>query len=100
MKTGDMIGHRDLPVGTQKKTLLRRRVANQYLDVGSMVIIIITLVLFVLALFMKGFTQDLLLASAVFLVSVKLIRMAHRISKYNDEIMKQMKEIKDAIGTQ
>jgi hypothetical protein len=87
-------------VGTQEKTLLRGCVVNRYLDVGSIVVIIITLVLFVLALLMKGFTQDLLLASAVFLVSVKLIRMAHKISKYNDEIMKQMKEIKDAIGTQ
>lgn len=44
---------------------------------SSIVIIVITLVLFAVALFVKGFTHDLLLESAVFLVSVKLIHMGY-----------------------
>lgn len=38
----------------------------------------ITFVLFALALVTRGFTHDLLLEAGVFLVSVKLIMMAHR----------------------
>jgi hypothetical protein len=43
------------------------------LDLGTIVIIGITFLLFVLALFEKGFTHDMLLEAGVFLVSVKLI---------------------------
>jgi hypothetical protein len=38
----------------------------------------ITFVLFALALVTEGFTHDLLLEAAVFLVSVKLMLMTHR----------------------
>jgi len=48
----------------------------RHLDRGSKIVIVITLVLFVPALFTKAFTHDLLLEAAVFLVSVKLIIMA------------------------
>ena len=48
----------------------------KHFDVGSVFVIIITFVLFALALFTKGFTHDLLLEAGVFLVSVKLIIMA------------------------
>jgi len=40
--------------------------------------VIITFVLFAVALFAKGFTHDLLLEAGVLLVSVKLILMAYR----------------------
>ena len=43
----------------------------------SLIVIAITFVLFVLALFTKGFTHDLLLEAAVFLVSVKLIMLSY-----------------------
>ena len=43
----------------------------------SLLVIAITFVLFVLALFTKGFTHDLLLEAAVFLVSVKLIMLSY-----------------------
>ena len=39
----------------------------------NIIVIVITFVLFVLALFTKGFTHVLFLESAVFLISVKLI---------------------------
>jgi hypothetical protein len=51
---------------------------KRYLDVGSHVIIVITVVLFVAALFIKGLGHDLLLEAGVFLVSVKLIVMTHK----------------------
>ena len=43
----------------------------------SLLVIATTFVLFVLALFTKGFTHDLLLEAAVFLVSVKLIMLSY-----------------------
>ena len=43
----------------------------------SLLVIAITFVLFVLALFTKGFTHDLLLEAAVFLVSVKVIMLSY-----------------------
>jgi Na+-translocating ferredoxin:NAD+ oxidoreductase RnfE subunit len=49
-----------------------------YFDPLSMVVIILTLVLFVIALFVNGFTHDLLQECGVFLVSVKLIMMSHK----------------------
>jgi Na+-translocating ferredoxin:NAD+ oxidoreductase RnfE subunit len=49
-----------------------------YFDPLSMVVIVLTLVLFVIALFVNGFTHDLLQECGVFLVSVKLIVMSHK----------------------
>jgi len=54
---------------------------RKYFDMGS-VIVIITFVLFVLALFTKGFPHDLFLEAAVFLVSVKLILIGYNNSVY------------------
>ena len=53
---------------------------RRHFDRGSIVVIVITFVLFVIALFTKGFTDDLLLEAGVFLVSVKLIMMAYKSS--------------------
>jgi hypothetical protein len=47
-------------------------------DLASLVVILITLVLFVAALFEKGSTHDLLLEAGVLMVSVKLIIMAYK----------------------
>jgi len=51
---------------------------KKYLDIGSLVVIIITLILFVVALFTKGLTHEILLEAGIFLVSVKLIIMAYK----------------------
>ena len=48
------------------------------LDRGSYAAVAVTLVLFMVALFVKGLGRDLLLEAGVFLVSVKLIMMAHK----------------------
>ena len=67
---------------------------EKHFDKGSMIVIIITFVLFVLALFTKGFTHDLLLETGVFLVSVKLIMMAYQNSVYMKGLENELKEIK------
>jgi hypothetical protein len=60
-----------------------------------MIVIIITFVLlFLLALFIKRFTRDLLLECGVFLVSVKLIKMAYNNSVYMKDLENELKEIK------
>ena len=50
---------------------------RKHFDTSSLIVVIITFVLFTIALFTKGFTHDLLLETGVFLVSVKLILMAY-----------------------
>jgi hypothetical protein len=50
----------------------------QPIDIASQLIIVTTFVLFVVALFIKGFGHGLLLEAGVFLISVKLIMMAHK----------------------
>ena len=48
-----------------------------YFGLANLVVITLTFILFTLALFVKGFTHDLLIEIAVFLVSVKLIIMTY-----------------------
>ena len=59
---------------------------RQHLDIWSRAIILITLVLFLAALFLKGFGHDILLEAGVFLVSVKLIMMAYKNSVATAEL--------------
>jgi hypothetical protein len=54
---------------------------TRYFDFGSLFVIVITFVLFIAALFIKGWSHDLLLEVGVFLVSVKLIMMGYKSSK-------------------
>ena len=67
---------------------------RKHFDTGSMIVIIITFVLFTVALFTKGFTHDLLLETGVFLVSVKLIMMSYQNSVYTRSIQNELKDIK------
>ena len=71
---------------------------KKHFDTGSMFVIIVTFVLFMLALFSKGFTQDLLLEAGIFLVSVKLITMAYLNSVYIKSIGNELKEIKGLLN--
>ncbi len=69
--------------------------ASKHLDFWSVVVIVLTLLLFLWALFLKGFTHELLLEAAVFLVSVKLILLSYRNSisaRLADERMAQMQD--------
>lgn len=67
---------------------------SKHFDTGSLVVIAITFVLFVTALFTKGLTHDLLLEAGVFLVSVKLILMGYNNSVISKEITKELHAIK------
>jgi hypothetical protein len=51
---------------------------NKHIDPGSFIVALITLGLFLSALFTKGLTHDLFLETGVFLVSIKIIIMAYR----------------------
>ncbi len=65
----------------------------RYTDPWSAVVIGLTLVLFVTALFAKGFTHDLLLEAGVFLVSVKLILMGYKINATAERTDEHLQEI-------
>ena len=63
----------------------------------SLFVILATFILFVLALFTKGLTHDILLEAGVFLVSVKLIIMAYKYSQATDSLHKKLDAIMRAI---
>ena len=69
----------------------------KHFDVGSLVIIAITFILFVMALFFTGFTHDILLETGVFLISLKLIVMAYKASVTAKDIHRELEEIKDLL---
>ena len=70
---------------------------GKHLDAGSLIIILITLGLFVISLFQKGFTHELLLEAGVFLVSVKLIIMSYKNSISSDKLHEELAEIRELL---
>ena len=69
----------------------------KHFDTWSLIVIAITFVLFVLALFFTGFTHALLLEAGVFLVSVKLIQMVYKASVSAEYIAAELREIKELL---
>jgi hypothetical protein len=67
------------------------------LDPASSLVILTTLVLFVVALFVKGFGQTLLLEAGVFLVSLKLIIMAHKLSSADQRLADSIRELQKGV---
>ncbi len=65
----------------------------KHFDLGSLSVISITFSLFAAALFFKGLKHDLLLEAGVFLVSVKLIIMAYKISTAMEALDKKIDQI-------
>jgi hypothetical protein len=70
----------------------------KHFDMGSLIVIIITFCLFVLALFFTGFTHALLLEAGVFLVSVKLILMAYKSSVSSAQIESELQKIREILS--
>ena len=68
-----------------------------YIDLGSIIIIVITFILFGIALFTKGFTHDMLLEVGVFLVSAKLIMMAFKNANHSRKLENELIEIKELL---
>ena len=66
-------------------------------DLGNSIIIVLTVLVFAIALFLKGFTHDILLEIGVLLVSIKLIIMNNKIKLTEQEILNKMIELKKAL---
>ncbi len=66
---------------------------RRHLDAGSVIVIVLTLALFVLAVFLKGIGHELLLEAGVFLVSVKLILMSHKNSVAEANLAMRLQEL-------
>ena len=67
------------------------------LDRASLVVVVVTFVLFLLALFARGLTHDLLLEAGVFLVSVKLILMGYQNKATSDSILEELRRIEGVL---
>ena len=59
---------------------------GKHIDFWSTATIVVTLILFVVALFENGFTHDVLLEAAVFLVSVKLVLASLKAQLASEEL--------------
>jgi len=70
---------------------------RNYFDLGSLSVIIITFILFFVALFTKGFTHDLLLEVGIFLVSIKLIMMSYKNTVYVNTLDGKINEALDLL---
>ena len=69
----------------------------KYFDTGTIIVIVITILLFIIALFVKGFTHDLMLEAGVLLVSITLIMMAYKNSLNYSDLKKELTEIKQLL---
>jgi len=66
---------------------------SKHYDPWAIVVIALTLILFIAALFLKGFSHDVLLEAGVFLVSVKLIMMSYKnsiLAQHTEERLEQI----------
>ncbi len=72
------------------------RILEQF-SPGSRIVIAITFVLFSLSLFTHGFTHDILVEAAVFLISVKLMFMTYRNSLAARSLEKKLDRILEAL---
>jgi hypothetical protein len=66
---------------------------RQHFDPASVVVILLMFILFTVALFVKGFTHDILLEAGVLLVSVKLIMMTSKITETSENIVEKLSRI-------
>jgi hypothetical protein len=71
---------------------------RRHLDSGTLITLLITLVLFIVALFAKGLSHDLLLEAGVFLVSVKLVLAAYKSSVANAAILDRLAEMERTLA--
>ena len=70
---------------------------TRYFDKWTIIVIIITVVLFAVALFVKGFTHQLLLEAGVLLVSIKIIMMSYKNIQNYEDLKKDLHEVKELI---
>jgi hypothetical protein len=70
---------------------------KKHFDLWSIAVIVLTLILFAVALVEKGFTHDLLLEAGVFLVSAKLVLMSYKNSVATITLQRRVDEVLEAI---
>lgn len=70
---------------------------RKHFDPGSLGVMTVTFILFAAALVAKGLTHDLLLEAGVFLVSVKLIMMAYKLSVTTNGVKARLDELVEAV---
>lgn len=70
---------------------------HRYLDPASTLILVLTLVLFIIALVVKGLKHDLLLEAGVFLVSAKLVVMAYKLALANSVLQERLDVIQESL---
>ena len=80
--------------------MLVKNYLRDHFDFWSLVVIALTFALFIVALFIKGLTHEILLEAGVFLVSVKLILMGHKNSVLALETEKRLDQIYDLLRRQ
>jgi hypothetical protein len=71
---------------------------RDHFDGWSIIVVTLTFVLFAVALFVKGFTHDLLLEAGVFLVSVKLILSSYSNSVALKKLDQQLTDVKQLLN--
>lgn len=71
---------------------------RKHVDPASLVVILLTLLLFLGALVVKGLGHDLLLEAGVFLVSVKLIIMAYKSSVASQAMARELAAIRSSVA--
>jgi predicted DNA-binding transcriptional regulator len=67
-------------------------------DPWSIVIIVLTIALFILALFVKGFTKGLLVECGVLMVSIKLILMAKKTAEIEQNLEQRLDRIEKLVS--
>ena len=70
---------------------------DRVMDVASFSTVLLTAILFIIALFEKGFTHDILLEAGVFLISVKLVLGLQKGERMSRSIRAQLDLIEDKI---
>lgn len=70
---------------------------KKYFSIANTITIALTFILFAIALFVTGFTKDLLLEAGVLLISVKIITMGAANRNSTREIIEKLNEINEKL---
>ena len=71
---------------------------KSHFDPWSTIVVAVTFLLFILALFFKGMTHDILLEAGVLLVSIKIIMMSSKITNSANILEKKLDDIHGKLG--
>jgi predicted DNA-binding transcriptional regulator len=84
--------------GQLRNVAQRRSPMPKSSDPWSIVIIVLTIALFILALFVKGFTKGLLVECGVLMVSIKLILMAKKTAEIEQNLEQRLDRIEKLLS--